>query len=174
MILFSITLLIFLVSTTSNCQAETIDNTTVDEFDLSRYMGKWYEIARFDNRFERNLSEVTAEYILNEDDHVIIINRGFNTKDMEWREARGKGHPTEVNGQLNVSFFMFFSTEYNVMGLGDNYEWALVGSKSSKYLWILSRTPMLSSGVMEHILSLARSRGYDVEELTLVQHEDVA
>ncbi|MFR9602538.1 MAG: lipocalin family protein [Rikenellaceae bacterium] len=174
MLLISISFLIILVSAPL-CSAEpVVDNSTVCEFDLDRYMGKWYEVARFDNRYERNLREVTAEYTLNEGNQVSIINRGFNTQDLEWQEAYGKGEPTDILGQLKVSFFLFFSSDYNVMHIGQDYEWALVGSKSNKYLWILSRTPSLPSDTLDHIIGLAQKRGYNVEELNILQNTDVA
>ncbi len=155
------------------CAAENVDNTPVSEFDLERYMGKWYEIARFDNRYERNLSMVTAEYTLNDNDNIEILNRGFNIHEKEWQEAYGKGEPTQTNGQLRVSFFLFFASDYNVMALGDEYEWALVGSKSHKYLWILSRTPSLEEDILNHIIDLAHKRGYNVEALNIIQYDEV-
>ncbi len=156
------------------CNAERIDTSTVAEFNLEQYMGKWHEIARFDNRFERNLTEVTAEYELAEGDHVRIINKGFNTADMEWQEAHGKGYETLTRGQLKVSFFLFFTSEYNIMELGEGYSWALVGSKSRDYLWILARTPSLPLDTLTHIIGLAAERGYNVEELNILQQTDVA
>ncbi len=156
------------------CIAENIDNTPVSEFDLERYMGKWYEVARLDNRYERNLSKVTAEYTLDDNCNIAILNRGFNTHENEWQEAHGKGEPTQTNGKLKVSFFLFFTSDYNVMALGDNYEWALVGSKSHKYLWILARTPSLEKDILDHIIDLAYKRGYNIEALNIIQHNDVA
>ncbi len=172
MLLFSLSIFLILFSTPM-CVAESVDNTPISEFDLQRYMGKWYEIARFDNRYERNLSEVTALYSLDDEENVVILNRGFNTHDLEWREAHGKGEPTTNGGQLRVSFFLFFSTDYNIMALGDDYEWALVGSKSHKYLWILSRTPSLDDETLNHIIEIAHKRGYNVEELSLIEHSDL-
>ncbi|MFI3292129.1 MAG: lipocalin family protein [Rikenellaceae bacterium] len=172
MLLISFSILLILCSAPT-CVAENVDNTPVSEFDLERYMGKWYEIARLDNRYERNLSEVTAEYTLDNDLNITILNRGFNTHELEWKEAYGKGETTPINGQLKVSFFLFFATDYNVMALGDNYEWALVGSKSHKYLWILSRTPSLDEDTLSHIMGLAHERGYDVEALNIIEHTEV-
>ncbi len=166
--------LLLIVMNMPVCSASTIDNTTVREFDLDRYMGKWYEIARFDNRYQRNLTEVTAEYSRDRGGQIIITNRGYNAEEGEWREVQGKGQPTSIVGQLKVSFFMFFSSEYNVMDLGEEYEWALVGTKSNKYLWIISRTPSLPDDTLNHIISLAERRGYQVEELNIQQCMDTA
>ncbi len=173
MLLISLSFLIIMSAPMCSAQT-TIDNTTVREFDLDRYMGTWYEVARFDNRYERNLREVTAEYTRNDENMVSIINRGFNTEDLEWQEAYGKGETTDILGQLKVSFFLFFSSDYNVMDLGAEYEWALVGSKSHKYLWILSRTPSLPADTLNHIIGLAQKRGYNIEELNILQNNDIA
>ncbi|MFI3282083.1 MAG: lipocalin family protein [Rikenellaceae bacterium] len=174
LLLISLSIFITLLSAPVMCSAKTIDTSTVSEFDIERYMGKWYEIARFDNRYERNLTAVTAEYSLSPENEVSIVNRGFNTKDMEWREALGTGRETSTLGRLKVSFFMFFSSDYNVMELGESYEWALVGSSTDKYLWILSRTPSLSDSTLSHIFRIAQERGYNIENLTLIEHEEVA
>ncbi len=156
------------------CEANSIDNTPVDEFDIDRYMGKWYEIARFDNRYQRNLTDVTAVYSLDENNNITITNRGYNIADCEWREVQGRGETTSTTGQLRVSFFLFFASDYNVMGLGENYEWALVGTKSSKYLWIISRTPSIPDDTLCYIIGLAQKRGYKVDELNIQQRSDVA
>ncbi len=166
--------LLLLLGITPLCCAEQIDTTPVSDFELERYMGKWHEVARFDNRFERHLTDVTAEYSLTDDDNVYIINRGYNTSDREWQEAHGRGRRTLKRGRLKVSFFLFFANEYNVMELGDKYEWALVGSKTSEYLWILARTPALPVDTLTHIIRLAAERGYKVEELRILQSENVA
>ncbi len=168
MILISLALLLILLFAPMS-RAESINTTPTNEFDIDKYMGKWHEIARFDNRFERNLTDVTAEYSIDDNDKITIINRGFNTEDKVWKEAHGRGKSTSKQGQLRVSFFLFFSSEYNVMELGNNYEWALVGTNSSKFLWILSRTPTLPSETLNHIISLAEQRGYDVEKLNIIQ-----
>ncbi len=171
--LYSLFLLLIVMSMPL-CGASTIDNTPVAEFDLARYMGKWYEIARFDNRYQRNLTDVTAEYSLDDDNNITITNRGYNIENNEWREVQGHGQATSTTGQLRVSFFLFFASDYNVMGLGENYEWALVGTKSSKYLWIISRTPSLPDDTLSYIIGLAQKRGYKVDDLNIQQRADVA
>ncbi len=173
MILISLSILLILLSAPL-CSAETIDNTPISELDLERYMGKWHEVARFDNRFERNLTNVTAEYSFNDENLILVVNRGFNTEELEWQEAHGRGETTPMQGRLKISFFLFFASEYNVMGIGENYEWALVGTKSSKYLWILSRTPSLPLDTLTHIITLAENRGYNIKKLNIIQREEVA
>lgn len=140
---------------------------TVKPFDLDRYLGKWYEIARFDVSFEKGLDYVTAEYSLKPDGMVKILNSGTNVKG-ERREAVGKAKVPDANNpsHLKVSFFWFFYADYLVLDLDEeNYSYSLVGSKSDKYLWILSRTPSLPKATLDKILKKARSLGYDTSKL---------
>ncbi len=142
-----------------------IDTSTVEVFDLERYTGLWYEIARFDNRFERGLECVTAEYTLNDGGKSEVVNRGYNAEREEWQQSRGKARRTDNEGQLQVSFFLWFYSDYNILELSDDYSWALVGSSKPDYLWILSRTPVLDDSTLDRILHLARQRGYPTENL---------
>lgn len=137
----------------------------VASFDLHRYMGRWYEIARFQMPFEKGLDHVQARYELRPDGKVTVINSGRDMRTGKRREARGKAHATRTPGRLRVSFFWFFYSDYVVLDLGKNYEWSLVGSRSRKYLWILSRTPRLSERTLGHILRSAQRMGYPVHKL---------
>ena len=141
----------------------TEDIAPVENFNLDRYLGRWYEIARFNHRFERGLDYVTAEYILNDDGTLKVINRGYDRGRLH--ETVGKAKTTSIPGHLRVSFFLFFYSDYDILALDENYDWVLIGSSSSRYLWILSRTPTLPSEQLSHILDIARSRGYDVSKL---------
>ncbi|MFW5757035.1 MAG: lipocalin family protein, partial [Tangfeifania sp.] len=119
-----------------------MDFSTVQELDLKRYMGKWYEIARFDHRFERNLVGVTATYSLRDDGKIKVVNAGYkNNLDGKYKETVGKAKQPnpEEPGKLKVSFFLFFYADYYILELDAEYQWALIGSSSDKYLWILSR-----------------------------------
>ena len=145
-------------------RAATVEEP-VPGFVLDRYLGRWYEIARYDHRFERGLDYVTAEYILNSDGTIKVINRGYDRKDGRLRESIGKAKTTSVPGHLRVSFFLFFYSDYDILAIGDDYEWVLIGSSSPKYLWIMSRTPTLPKKRLESILDIARRRGYDTEKL---------
>ncbi len=121
-----------------------MDKTTVKQLDLERYLGTWYEIARFDHRFERGLVGVTANYSLRDDGKIKVVNEGYKkTLDGKHDVAVGKAKTTDDPGRLKVSFFWIFYADYLVLELGENYQWALIGSTSDKYLWILSRTPIL-------------------------------
>lgn len=145
------------------------DNSVVEEFDLSRYLGTWYEIARYDHSFERDMDNVTAEYYLRDDGMVDVINSGW--KNGKFEVANGKAKqpdPLSDPAHLKVSFFLFFYSDYNVMMLDDDYQVSLVGSKSPKYLWILARTPELSDTVLDAVLEEAESRGYDTGDLIWV------
>ena len=145
------------------------DNSTVKEFDLSRYLGEWYEIARYDHSFERGLDNTMAQYILQDDGKVVVLNTGW--KNGEFKLAEGKAKypdPTGEPGALRVSFFWFFYSDYNVMIVDENYQISLVGSKAQKYLWILSRTPVPDQDLLEMVLVEAERRGYDTSELIWV------
>ena len=146
----------------------------VDEFDLDRYLGTWYEIARLDHRFERGLSNVTASYTLRDDGGVRVVNRGFRDEDDEWDEAEGKAYFVgEPNvGRLKVSFFGPFYGAYNVFALGDDYEYSLVAGPNRSYLWILAREPRLPQAALDAALASAQAAGYDTSELIFVRHDE--
>ena len=146
-----------------------IDRTTVSDLDLKRYMGRWYEIARFDHSFERNLEYCEAFYALQEDGTISVINTGINSRNEHRKTAYGRAKLGSVPGQLRVSFFWIFYSDYNILALSQEYEWALIGSQSEKYLWILSRTRHLESNVRNNIVAIAQSRGYDTSKLIWVR-----
>ncbi|HIW66021.1 MAG TPA: lipocalin family protein [Candidatus Alistipes intestinipullorum] len=146
----------------------SVNRTVVPNFDLERYMGTWYEIARFDHSFERGIEAAKACYTLQPDGRVTVENSGVDARTGEARVAHGKAHATDVPGHLRVSFFWIFYSDYNVMELDPDYRWALVGSRSPNYLWILSRTPALPQETLDEILRLARARGYDTDKLIYV------
>ncbi|WP_224757884.1 MULTISPECIES: lipocalin family protein [unclassified Alistipes] len=166
LILIFISLLI--VGVVYGAGTDNVDRRTVRVFDLERYMGDWYEIARYDHRFERGLMEVRATYRLRDDGRVDVLNSGTSLHGERRKSARGKARLTGQPGRLQVSFFWFFYSDYNVMELGDDYDWALVGSRSAKYLWIMSRTPRLPVPTLNRILRLAERRGYKTSGLIFV------
>ena len=151
-----------------SCTKE-LDHSTVDDFDLSRYLGEWYEIARYDHSFENGMDNTMAQYILQDDGKVVVLNTGW--KDGKFKLAEGKAiypDPENKRGSLRVSFFMFFYSDYNIMLVDDSYQISLVGSKSENYLWILSRTPVPDQDLLKVILAEAESRGYDTSKLIWV------
>ena len=158
-----------ILMTSSACKAQSINSSTIDNLDLKRYMGRWYELARYDHRFERNMERCEAFYTLEPDGMIAVRNSGIDSKTGLLRITDGRAKLGKQPGQLRVSFFLFFYSDYNILALGDNYDWALVGSKSPKYLWILSRTPSLPESTIEHILTIVRERGYDTDKLIFVE-----
>lgn len=145
--------------------------TPVGNFQLERYLGKWYEIARLDHSFERGLSDVSAQYRRNPDGSVEVINRGYSADKEAWKEAVGKaqfiGEPTL--GSLKVSFFGPFYGGYHIAALDDrDYRWALVVGPSRDYLWILARERNLPTDVREQLLAKAQQLGFDSKRLIWV------
>jgi apolipoprotein D and lipocalin family protein len=146
----------------------------VESFDLNRYLGKWYEIARLDHSFERGLEQVTAEYSLRDDGGITVINRGFSQEDNEWSQAEGKAYfvGDKGTGHLKVSFFGPFYSSYVIFGLDEeNYEYAFVSGPRLSYLWLLSRKPTVSEEVMKEFLEKAGSLGFETEKLIYVRQE---
>lgn len=147
----------------------------ITDFELDRYLGKWYEIARIDFIHERNLHETTAEYSLNEDGSVKVINGGYNIKKDKWEEATGKAVfvKDKNEGMLKVSFFGPFYSGYNVLAVDDEYKYALVGGETSDYLWILSREKTITHEIKEQYLDLADSYGYNIDKLIWVKQHGI-
>ncbi len=139
----------------------------VTDFELNRYLGQWYEIARLDHSFERNLDCVTASYSLRDDGGVRVINRGYNLTEQTWNEAEGRAYfiDDENIGRLKVSFFGPFYGGYNVLELDEDYQWALVSGPNRDYLWILSRTPVMESAVEERLRQRAAELNFPTSEL---------
>lgn len=153
-----------------------IDKTVVSELDIAKYLGTWYEIARYDHRFERDLVGVTAHYSLREDGKIKVLNSGYEgTLKGERSEAIGKAKIPDkaIPAKLRVSFFWFFYGDYFVFELEDDYQWAVVGSSSDKYLWILARTPQMSDEVYQERLENLRKRGYDTTKLIKVEQKEI-
>lgn len=144
----------------------------VKPFDVDKYLGKWYEIARIDFKHERNLNNVTAKYSKNPDGSIKVVNRGFNFKTNEWEEASGKakfaGAPDEAG--LKVSFFGPFYSGYNVIAIDADYQYALVAGESLDYLWLLSRTTTMPEDVKADYLRRAEAIGYKASDLVWVEH----
>lgn len=164
-------LLILFLLTACVKQPEGID--PVENFELNKYLGTWYEIARLDHSFERGLEQVTAEYSLREDGGVRVINRGYSTEDQEWNEAEGKAYFVNEADQafLKVSFFGPFYGSYIVFEMDqDNYQYAFVAGPDKSYLWFLSRTPEVSTELKEHFIQKAGELGFNTNELIFVKH----
>lgn len=152
-----------------------IDKTVVKHLDIEQYLGTWYEIARFDHRFERGLVGVTADYSLRPDGKIKVVNSGFKESlKGERSQAIGKAKIPDPNvpAKLKVSFFWFFYADYFVLELDEEYQWAVVGSSADNYLWILSRSPQLDEGIYSELLNKLTNRGYDVNKLIVVKQKE--
>ena len=163
-------LLLFL----SGCTGVPAGVTTVDGFDLQRYLGRWYEIARLDHRFERGMSHVTANYSMLPDGGIEVVNRGFDMDKQDWKEAEGKAYPVgdPKIGELKVSFFGPFYGGYNIFELDkDNYQYAMVAGPDTGYLWILARSPNLNESVLSSLVGKAETLGFPTENLIYVDHD---
>ena len=145
----------------------------VGNFELPRYLGKWYEIARYDHSFEEGLSDVTATYSMREDGGVKVINRGFSSEENTWDEAEGRAYfvKSPSIGHLKVSFFGPFYASYVIMDLDkDDYQYALITGPDKEYLWLLARSPELSPQIKTRLLNKAQAAGYDTDKLIWVTH----
>ena len=171
-IIIFLTLLITFAS--CKVQNKMIDTTVVKELDIDRYLGKWYEISRFDHRFERGLIGVTATYSYRKDGKIKVVNSGYKESfDGRLSEAIGKAKipNSVVPAKLKVSFFWFFYGDYFVLELDEDYQYAVIGSSSDKYLWILSRKPQMDENLYNQLLKNLTNRGYDVTKLIKVKQK---
>jgi lipocalin len=139
-----------------------IDKTVVKELDLQKYLGTWYELARYNHRFERKLVGVSANYSIREDGKIKVLNSGYK-KSLEGKfsQATGKAYlpnPEQEPSKLKVSFFWNFYGDYYVLELDENYQWAIIGSSSDNYLWILSRAPQVDPALYDEYISLRRKK----------------
>jgi apolipoprotein D and lipocalin family protein len=144
----------------------------IQNFDIDKYLGSWYEIARLDFVFEKNLNNTTAEYSLNEDGSIRVMNRGYNFIKNKYVVAKGKvkfaGDSHE--GRLKVSFFGPFYSRYTVIALDSDYKYALVAGGSLKNLWLLSREKTMPQHIKQAYLEIAKELGYNISQLIWVQH----
>lgn len=165
---------VFLIGTVGiSCQTnknnKTMNKTTVSNLDVNRFMGSWYEIARYEHSFEKGMTHVKANYSLLPDGTIRVLNSGMKNgkkKEIEGKARKKKG--SNSNSKLEVSFFLWFYSDYFVFELDDNYQYAVIGSSSDKYLWILSRTPQLPQSTINDLLIKIKKRGYDTSKLYFV------
>lgn len=150
--------------------------TPVRGFKVDRYLGTWYEIARLDHSFERGLVDVSATYQTRPDGGIDVLNRGYDPAKKTWRDAKGiayfLGSPDIAS--LKVSFFGPFYGGYHVIALDPDYRWAMISGPSHKYFWILARTPVLPDDVLNNLLQIAHTAGFDLNGLIRVSHGSTA
>lgn len=152
-------------------QKSKIDKTVVKQLDIEKYLGTWYEIARYDHSFERGLVGVKANYSMRNDGKIKVLNSGYKgSLEGEISQVIGKAKIPDPNipAKLKVSFFWIFYGDYFVIELDDNYQWAVIGSSSDNYLWILSRSPQMNEDLYAELLNKLKKRGYNVSNLIKV------
>ena len=157
----SIILFLFFILSCSNNKIEV---RSLNDFESEKYLGKWYEISRIDNRFEKNLINVTAEYSLNPDGTVKVVNKGYDKMKNTEKMIEGKAKIID-KGLLKVYFVPFFGADYNVLYVDDDYQYAVVGGNRKNYLWILSRKDTLEEDIYDKLVKIALERGYDTKSL---------
>jgi apolipoprotein D and lipocalin family protein len=143
----------------------------VDGFEIDRYLGTWYEIARLDHPFEKGLDNVTANYALRKDGGIDVINRGYSAKDKEWNEAQGKAYFVDDRdkGHLKVSFFGPFYSSYVIFELDKaDYQYAFVSGYNRDYLWLLARQPDVDKAVIERFIDHSRLLGFATDKIIFV------
>jgi len=165
-VFFAIISMNFSMMFSGKVNANTLE--TVPEVDLNKYLGKWYEIASYPQRFQKDCYCTTAEYSLSDKGYVIVENR-CNKGSIDGKEVyiKGKAFVTKGfgNARLEVQFFWPFRGKYWIIDLGEDYEYAVVSHPNKNYLWILSRTPQMDETTYQEILSRLKDKGFDLSKL---------
>ena len=170
----SIISIFWLVTAVVGCTGVPEGLEPVKDFQPDRYLGKWYEIARLDHSFERNLNNVSATYARGENGDIRVLNRGFNAQSGTWEEIEGKARfqIDETIGSLKVSFFWPFYGGYHIIALDRQaYNYAMVAGPSRSYLWILARNRTLEEPIYNELVALAESLGFETARLIRVEHD---
>ena len=163
--IFKLLMLIFTLFFTA-CSSKNPPLQTVQKVELDKYLGTWYEIARYEHFFEKDCKNVTANYSMMDEETIKVINKCTKIQTNEKKEAMGRAYATnETNTKLKVSFFRPFYGDYWVLMLDKNYEYVVVGTPSREYLWILSRTSKLDEEIKNQILQKLRNLGFDTSKL---------
>ena len=167
-------LLVLIAALLSACTGIPDGVTAINGFDINRYTGTWYEIARLDHRFERGLNNISATYTLKGDGSVKVLNKGWNQADGEWEQAEGKAYFVEQpdQGRLKVSFFGPFYGGYNIIDLDKkDYSYSMVTGPDKSYLWILSRTRKMPKATLEALIEKAKQLGFSTDKLIFVNQD---
>ena len=171
--LFNLVLMSVMMIGLFSCETIPEGAVAVEPFDKAKYLGKWYEVARIDFKYEKDLDNTTAEYSLNDNGTIKVVNRGYDTINGKWKEAIGKAKfvGDENIAKLKVSFFGPFYSGYNVIALDSEYKYALIAGKNLKYLWILSRDTNIPDDIKFQYLKIAEGIGYNTNELLWIRHD---
>lgn len=174
-IMKKIVLLLCVLFGMSSCSSKEnerpIDNRTVSELNISRFMGKWYEIARYEHRFEKDMTHVSATYTLRADGKIEVLNEGYKNGELQQIKGRAKQPDAADPGKLKVSFFLWFYSDYYILEVGADYDYVLVGSSTDKYLWIMYREKQMPQQLLDELLEKLRARGYDTGRLLFVNQK---
>lgn len=149
----------------------TPDNSTTPTLDIRRFMGRWYEIARYEHRFEKGMTHVSATYTLSGNGKIEVLNEGLKEGKHKQIKGRAKQPNPQDPGKLKVSFFLWFYSDYYVLYIDPEYRYLLVGSSSDKYLWIMSREKSLAKETLDQLIDKLRVRGYDTDKLLFVAQD---
>ena len=167
-------LFMLIVTLLTSCTGIPEGITAIDGFEVNRYLGTWYEIARLDHRFERGLENISATYTLRDDGGIDVLNKGWDIKAGEWHQAQGKAYFIEQpdKGRLKVSFFGPFYGGYNIIELDKkDYAYAMITGPDRSYLWILSRTQQLPESTLQRLIDRAKALGFATDKLIFAKHE---
>ncbi len=168
------TIILLLSFVFAGCSSIPSGVQAVGNFDVNRYQGTWYEIARLDHSFERGLSNVSATYTLRDDGGIDVLNKGLNKNTGRWKQIKGRAYfvKDKTVGRLKVTFFWPFYGGYNVISLdNENYAYAMVCGPNRSYLWILARQKKLRRSIMGELITTAKNFGFKTDNLILVEHE---
>ena len=167
--IITLTLLMILFS----CKSQNPPLNVVQQLDIKKYTGTWYEIARLPNSFEKGLECITANYTLLENGKIQVVNKGHLAENLaKVKTAKGKAYIPDKNepAKLRVTFFWPFYGDYWVLALDSEYQYALVGVPDRKYLWVLSRTVDMDDTIYQELLSVAKKNGFAVDKMVKVKH----
>jgi apolipoprotein D and lipocalin family protein len=162
----------FFASLLLSCKSTPVPVKPINNFDIEKYAGYWYEIARIDNRFEKGLTNVSAEYIL-VGNSIKIVNKGVKLADNKYHEVRGKAIFAKHNhtGHLKVSFWGPWYGNYIIFYLDKNYQYAFIAGDSHEYLWLLSKTPTIDESIVQQFKEKAQIMGFDVNKIIMVDQQ---
>ena len=151
----------------------TQDLPTVEKVDIPKYSGVWYEIARLPNSFEKGLECVTATYTQKSNGKIEVLNKGYSSEKGSYKTAKGTAWlpDSKYPGRLKVTFFWPFAGNYYIISLEENYQYALVGDPSRKYLWVLARTKTLDLSIYDDLMKKAKSNGFDINKVIKINQE---